>query len=142
MPDESDPVVKTEFLLRAIPNDGFRYQKGRRGGPVTRLAFEPSGSDRDGLSFFREMFVDAGELAQRLPKLGNYYVARIEAAELSNLGLTIRADPQPDQPRGHCIVPELSRDAHKNKRAWAKDRERELAELAQSRIVWIPEKER
>ena len=138
MPDENDPIEDGEVLLRAVPNDGNRYQADHARGPILRLAFQPAPNDQNGISLFREAFVSPADVAAALPKAGDYYVARLLTADIRGLQLSLVPDPRSDQPPGHCLIPELTPATHDAKRPWAKEVEGKLAELANRNIVHSP----
>ena len=137
MPNQSDPVTSDEFVLRRIPNNKDWYESSLP-EPVQRVAFQPSKRDTDGLSIFRQLFVTPAQLAQAGPNPAGYYVARLRVADLHDLGLSVIAAPQNNQPDGHAIIPELSYQAMKQDKQTARKIQRELAKLASDGIVHGP----
>jgi hypothetical protein len=69
-------------------------------------AFRPKPRDVTGLSLFLEEEMSAETLALE-GRAGRYYIGRIQARQLRNLGLTLVRESDPDRP-GHVIVPELN----------------------------------
>jgi len=136
---EGDPVRDDEFVLRRIPSNPQFYDSTQPLLPVTPEAFRPHPNDADGLSVFRKQFCSAVELAARARNPGLCYVSELLASKVRGLGLSLVPDPQPDQPPGHTLIPELNRRAYEaNKRAM-KEVQVELARMASSGIVFEPE---
>lgn len=107
MVTQHDPVESAEYLLRRIPNkpDTVNVELRR---PLSRLAVKPNGRDVDGISIFRERFTSAQEIAAQGQCTDGYYVVRIQAQEVLNIGLSVQADPSEGQPEGHALVPEIN----------------------------------
>jgi hypothetical protein len=109
-PSDNDPISDDEYLFRRIPA-WLAYVDIDR-GTVSPNAFSQGKKDLEGLSFYREQFVDAKTLAMSPEhERGNYFVAKIRAAEMRKLGLTLTPNPMPPL-LGHTLVPELRKDAH------------------------------
>lgn len=138
MKDESDPVSPDEFILRRIPNLP-NYINMELPMPVVRGAFGPSSSDIDGLSVYRENFVSAQDVAEDGNNLAGYYVVRLRAQDIFNLGMDLIPNPINGQLPGHTLIPELSLIAKKADRNKYKDLTLELAKLASNDIVYSPD---
>ena len=71
-------------------------------------------------------------------KQNDYYVARLSVRDLQNLGLTVVADPDPNGPAKHALIPELNWTAYlANKEHW-KSIPTALANLAGTAVVHQP----
>ena len=132
MVSEHDPVEEKESLLRLVP---MAYYDPTLNEPIPRIAFKPSGRDRDGLSFYRDRFVTPADLVRQKGK--EYVVARISVVEFLQRGFTVEPSPQPGPP-GHCVVPELGYDEYCADKARHKDIQLELARLAAAGIAYVP----
>jgi hypothetical protein len=135
--DEHAPVDANEFVYRRIHHTLFRSDLLL---PVRFAAFRPNQHDTTGLSVFRAAFVQAVDTLANLEasKQNDYYVARLSVVDLRNLGLTVVADPNPNGPAGHAIIPELNWQAYlANKQGW-KSTLIALASLAGTAIVHQP----
>jgi len=136
---EHDPVTEDEFVLRRIHKNNYKPQQNP---PVLRVAFEPKDEDHDGLSFHRRLFVSAEDLGFSGRKPGEYYVASFSVAILRgpDYQLTINPAPHPDptEPRGHCVIPQLSIDHLEADAEKSKSIQRKLAKLASANIVYVP----
>ena len=133
MDDEQSSVLLDEFILRRIAVAHFDPSLDFS---ITPQAFRPTEKDITGISFFREKFISAFELAQT-KNSGNCYVARILASEFKKLGLTLKLD-QVLTLKGHIIVPELSRPLYKTNEIQHKIWHVELAKLFSKNIVHRP----
>jgi hypothetical protein len=132
--DETDPVADDEQVYRRIHIQYFRSDSAIS---VQRGAFHPTEADDTGISIYRASFVSPGELIPA-DKATLYYVARLPVRELRNLGLSVVAEPMPDGPPGHALIPELARASYvANKRQWAPILV-QLAALASVDIVYRP----
>lgn len=139
MKDESDPILPDEFILRRIPNLPD-YINLALPMPVARGAFGPSSEDSDGLSIYREKFVSAQEVAEAGNNAAGYYVVRLRAQDILNLGLNLLSDPKAGQLPGHTLIPELSIGAKKADRKKYKELTLNLAKLSSSNnIVYSPD---
>jgi hypothetical protein len=134
---ERDPVTPDEYVLRRIPNlpDWIDESLAQ---PVQRLAFQPNQRDTKGLSVFRELFVTPAAVAAAGRIGQGYYVVRLLVKDLLSLELSVVADPQEDQLRGHALIPELSSALSSARKAASKILQRELAKLASEAIVHRP----
>jgi hypothetical protein len=69
-------------------------------------------------------------------------VVRVTAKECTNLNLYPKPSPDPDQPPGHLVIPEMLylKDNAKNKlqRQIIKDRAQQLAQIASKNVVYVP----
>jgi hypothetical protein len=124
---EARAVTPREWLLRRIPSN-TQYYKRELAVPFQRVAFAPHESDTDGLSVFREMFVSPRYLALKTGAKPPYIVARIRACDFTPLKLSLQPSPDPDprEPRGHTVIPELT---YARRRA-TKDLQADLSEKA------------
>jgi hypothetical protein len=104
---ESDKVGSEEYVFRRILNrdQEIDFSLSR---PVQGLAFNPTNSDIDGLSLFRELFATAGKVAREGRNPLGYFVARIPVSEIIHLGLSVRPDPREGFLPGHSLIPELT----------------------------------
>lgn len=135
--DENDPVDDGEFLLRRI------FKQYVRVGAlfvIDRGGFTPSPSDDDGLSFFRELFTTAQVVADAAPekKRGQYYVVRLAVRDVRAQMLTLTPKPDPEQPPGHVIIPELALGEYERRKPLLKPVQFELGRLAARDIVIRP----
>lgn len=134
--DELEPVDESEFVYRRVHPDFFDPILPI---PVKREAFRPSGSDATGLSVFRAGFSNPIDTLPVDPlKAKGYYVVRVSVRDLAVFGLTVRPDPLPDGPAGHCVIPELSWPAYQAQKEKSKPILLELAKLASRDIVHRP----
>ncbi|HTU89621.1 MAG TPA: hypothetical protein VMF69_05950 [Gemmataceae bacterium] len=135
--DEQEPVQDDEFVYRRIPRIFF---DSAIAPPIRREAFRPTHNDTTGLSVFRAAFLRPEDaLAHVDPaKRSDYYVVRLAVADLRALGLTLVANPDPNGPPGHALIPELSWPAYQADKARWKPILFELAKLASAAIVHQP----
>lgn len=140
MTDQHDPVSPDEYVFRRIPKDKLRYDPSLS-EPVTRLAFDPSKKDIDGISIFRALFVSAEDVAAAGLGMNGYCIARLLVRDIIALGLTVISDPRDDQLPGHSLIPELAfqRVNAKETKPKSKEYQRALAKLAGESIVFISE---
>ena len=104
---EGDKVEGSEWILRRVPREGDPlYYDPTQDKPLQRVAFRPNRQDTDGLSLFRESFISSRQLAMTGGK-PPYHIVRLKACRVCEIGLTVVAAPDPDQPPGHVIIPEL-----------------------------------
>jgi hypothetical protein len=135
--DEHDAVAADEFLLRRI------HQRHGKLGLEPSVAFEafyPSSGDSTGLSVVRAHFSNPAEILSFLDpaKAGQHYVSQLCVRDVRELGLTIIPEPETGGPRGHAVIPELSRASYQqNKQKW-KPVLYELAKLASKSLVHRP----
>lgn len=137
MKDESAPVSPDEFILRRIPNLQ-NYINLELAMSVTRAAFGPSSDDIDGLSVYREEFVSARQVAEAGNNPAGYYVVRLQAQDILNLGVQLIQDPKVGQLPGHTLIPELSKDGKKAERKRYKEVTQKLAVLGSGEIIYSP----
>ncbi len=109
---QTDPLSPDEILLRRI------LYSQRVEGIFKEGAFDPSSSDTDGISLFREYFIDAKSVAEAGKNPSGYYVVRLKYCDLSPLvnessneefQLTIDPTPNDDLP-GHVVIREVKRN--------------------------------
>lgn len=103
---ERDAVGDAEWLLRKVPSGNADYYDASLKTPLQRIAFRPNKHDVDGISFFREIFVSPRSLGYEGRK-PPYYVVRLRARQVAAIGLRILPCPDPDQPPGHLVLPDL-----------------------------------
>jgi hypothetical protein len=134
---EHQPVDEGEFVYRRIHRT--YYQAGLP-IPIQLAAFRPNPSDTTGLSVFRAAFVQPEDTLARLDasKRNEYYIARIAVGDLQRLGLSVVPEPDPNGPRGHAVIPELSWQAYQADKQRLKRVLLELARLASTAIVHTP----
>src|SRR5271155_905404 len=97
---EATSVHSDEVLLRAIPNAPGYFSEEMGSWKVNPYNFAPRKSDSDGLSFFREDFVTAHELAKKNSYVSGVRVGRITVQQLAELGLNAEPSPDATQPAG------------------------------------------
>lgn len=135
MEAEEAPLSLDEYLLRRIPADWCDESLPI---PILRAAFAPNRRDVDGISLFREQFIEPQVLAEAGRSSNGYYVARLAVKDIYDLKLTLIVDPVAGLP-GHVLIPELrlavTRGSTKN---WAKEIEHNLAKIASINIVLRP----
>ena len=132
--DERSPVVRAEYILRRVHKNNF---KPSTPDPILRPAFAPSNDDIDGLSIHRELFITPRKLAFCGRKPGEYLIVRLQISELEQFGLSCQPSPDPDQPAGHAIIPQLN--SFEQKSGKSKELQRALAKIAKDRIVFKPD---
>jgi hypothetical protein len=138
--NDSSPVDARERLLRRVARNDYKPDL-----PVSvqRGGFVPSKYDTDGLSLFREDFVTPEAVAAAGPSPNGYAVARLLVQDLldlklpGGLSLTVVPAPDPDQPPGHCLIPQLNRSYHDSHKQHAKEVELALAELASKDVPYV-----
>jgi hypothetical protein len=136
MPESPSPIADEEFVLRRI----HRNHVDPGPPPVVGFTgFRPTPGDTAGLSVYRENSISAAEVAVSGRKPGEYYVARLSAAALRALGLSVVLDEQSQGPAGHALLPELRLDACKNDKTRLRAIQVRLAELASQNIVHHPD---
>ena len=117
-----------EVLLRTVPNSVGYYTPGMGNWAVNPNAFEPSPKDVDGISLFRRDFVTRDQLAKASAYTTGVRVAHLSAREFGTLNLSVKPSPNPQQPPGHVVVPEMS---FVKKTAQTKDKKQRIHDLAQ-----------
>jgi hypothetical protein len=141
--DETSPVGPDEFVYRRVTRDWYDSSLS---APIQRVAFEPhKKNDVDGLSLFRSEFVTPEDLAAAGPNQKGYVVARLRVSDILNLRvsdlpgshLTVIPNPDPAQPRGHCLIPQLNSQFQKIQNKKARELEVSLAHLAGRDVVYI-----
>ncbi len=103
---ERDAVGGAEWLLRRVPSGNAQYYDPSLQTPLHRIAFKPNAGDVDGISFFREMFISPRSLGYEGRK-PPYYVVRLRSRQVAAIGLRFLPRPDPDQPPGHLVLPDL-----------------------------------
>jgi hypothetical protein len=137
--DEHDPVTDDEFILRKIHKNNYKPGKDP---PVVRVAFEPKDEDHDGLSFYREHFANAERVSFSGRKRGEYYIARFSVSLLRGPDYQFTIDPAPipdlREPRGHCVIREMSIEQLLVDEGKSKSLQRRLSRIASNHIVYVP----
>lgn len=133
--DDHSPIGPEEILFRRVPANWY---DAALDVPVDRVAFEPNKNDTDGISLYRSLFTTAEALSATGRKPGRYYVVELTARELDALGLEVVPAPIPDGPGGHSLVRHLTFEFHARNTGRAKEIERELAKIADSRVALSP----
>jgi hypothetical protein len=100
------------------------------------VAFKPTTDDEDGLSVYRERFVNPAAVAAAGRTPGAYYVVRVPMSALRQLNLTVV--PVPADLPGHAVIPELNRKRYETDKASLKRIQLELAKLAAQALVLQP----
>jgi hypothetical protein len=119
--DPSDPIDGDEYLYRRVPVVTNRV----RDQCVDPHAFRPNEKDTTGLSLERARLTSP-EDAARGPSGGGYYIARVRARDIRDLGLVIV--PRPSVRPGHVELPGLT---YENRRTdQAEEWQVQLADLA------------
>jgi hypothetical protein len=137
MEDEHQPVEESEFVYRRIPE---KYYDPDVPVPIPALAFRPNQRDTTGISVFRARFLTPAQTLAGVEasKRNSYYVARLAVSDLKRLGLTVLPEPDPHEPAGHSVIPELSWKAYQADKQRLRDVQLELAILASRGIVHTP----
>lgn len=126
---ETDPVFPNEVLLRTVPNSIGYYTKAMGRWAINPNAFEPAKDDTDGISLFREDFVTKERLARLSKHANGVRVACLTAKECTGLHLSLNPAPDPDEPAGHTLIPEMP---FVKKTPQTKDLKRKIQDLAQN----------
>ena len=137
MKSEDEPVSPDEFVIRAIWTE---YYDPALPLPILSGGFTPKRNETEGISVFRaacvvnpeDVLVVFGE-----DKRDKYALALLPVAELSALGLTVQP-AKIDAVSGHAVLPELNITAQKADKAKWRDVQKQLAALANARIVRAP----
>lgn len=140
MREDQNQVDSSESILRRIH---AKFFDGALEIPIQAEAFRPTERDEDGISVFRERFVNAGAILANVPpeKQPLYYVARIAVCDLEPLNLTVMPAPLDELP-GHAIIPELNWASYQRDKTKLKFLQLKLAILASKSIVHKPSVER
>ena len=109
MSDASDPLGEDEILYRRILSDHYDPSIDDRPSPA---AFRPGRHDTTGISFFREKYKTAEELARMAGRRPSYFVASFRCGDLQGAGIEVLPAPLPGQANqvaepGHVELPEL-----------------------------------
>lgn len=106
MSAESDEVGDGEWLLRRIPKLQGPTAKEPR---PSHLSFRPHETrDVDGLSLYRQALVSPEELAAWGRTGKEYYVARVRASALREMGMQLDVAPDPSGKPGHVLISDLN----------------------------------
>ena len=135
--DELHPVEDDEFILRLVLR---AFYKPYNTPPIEIQCFRPTDRDIDGLSVFREKYLQQPtDALGAIPeaKRGLYGIARLSVRLLRSLGLSLRPNPIPQVP-GHALIVELNRPAYEADRERAQKLLTVLATAASADLVLIP----
>jgi hypothetical protein len=132
---EDDPIASSEYVLRIVLTQFVNLDLPQ---PISTEAFRPSSRDTDGLSVFREQFIDPRDLAVQSPRAGNCFVVRLSVVDITSLKLTVIPDPQPGLP-GHSLIPELKTGAKGDEKKRERELRLALAAMAGRSIVFRPQ---
>ena len=140
---ETTPVFPNEVLLRTVPNSVSYYTKTMGNWAINPSAFEPARDDTDGISLFREDFITAKNLASTNTHLNGVRVARLVAKQCTGLQLSVKPAPDPKDPPGHTLIPEmlfLGKKTAQNKaqKQNIKDLAQKLALIASKNEIYTP----
>lgn len=139
---ETCPICPYEVLLRTVPNSAGYYTKNMRNWAINPNAFEPAQDDTDGISLFREDFVTQEHLASKSTHVNGVRVSRVTARDCIALKLTPKPAPDPNEPRGHVVIPEMPfiKKAQRTKAEWRKilDSAQKLAQIASKNEIYTP----
>lgn len=135
---QEDDIQDNEFILRRIPNSvGYIISDDTE--PVNRISFKPTDQDGDGISLYRELFASAKSVAEAGNNKNGYYVVRMTAQSIRELGLEIVPNPICGELPGHSLIPDLNCNMNKNE---SKALQLKLADLVnedfQNSIVFTP----
>lgn len=144
---ESNPVSRGEYLLRAVPNSAHYCKLDLPDWICAMDAFLPSKNrDEDGMSFFREDFCTAKQVAAQCGHVFGAYVVRVKVDDILQVGtaanwpLAITPDPDPTKLPGHVIIPELRflSGRPKKEKQCIKDCAQAIAKLASKGLCHVP----
>lgn len=131
---EHDSLLGKEHVLRRVFHE--YYDKDSKNSPISRAAFKPTREDTDGLSFSRASFCRPRQILRG--QLQRYYVVRMRVSDITKAGMSLvpKPEPNPQEARGHCILPEVTIQNHKGTR----ELQQVLADLANKtgKIVFRP----
>ena len=136
MNDQYDLISDDEILLRRVVRE---YVNVDLPLPVQREGFRPTKRDIDGISLFRERFVSPSDVANGNRGPTGYYVVRLRASNIRELGLNILPNVKDDQLPGHSLIPEINYPAMKNDKSKSKELQRMLAKLANGNFAHTPD---
>jgi len=140
---ETTPVFPNEVLLRTVPNILHYCSQNMGNWIINPNAFTPAPDDVDGISLFREDFVTKEYLASVNQHPSRARVARVVAKECTDLQLSLKPAPDPNEPPGHTLIPEMpflgKKTAHnKAQKQNIKDLAQKLAQIASKNEVYTP----
>jgi len=123
-------VEPEEYVLRRVHRN---FCTPDLEAPFGWEAFYPSRNDIYGISVFRESFCSVCELlmaARQSPE--EYLVTRLRVEDILRLNMQVVSSPDPDpsQPRGHALIPELRHLSNKSARRNLREPARALADIA------------
>lgn len=124
----SETIDDDEWLLRTVP-DNIQYIDPET-EEVDGYAFRPQeGQDSEGLSLSREKYISPQELVNQ--KFSDaYYVVRVKAGDLRELGMELQPDPLDEKP-GHMLITNLHSDNRREPKqeTWQQQMARKLCVL-------------
>lgn len=101
-----EPIAADEILFRRIPVVTGWYDANKRS--LSPQAFRPNENDSDGLSLSRAKYCTPRQAAARGRRGRNYWIAPVRAQTISDMGLAVRPDPEPDgSDPSHACVPAM-----------------------------------
>ncbi len=107
-----EPIRRDEVMYRRILRREFDPAVDRA---APDSSFSPSSDDRDGISVWRASRATLARAARGTP--GNlYWIARLLAGDILDVGLTLRPDERDETERGHCVIPEIATLTRRNER--------------------------
>jgi hypothetical protein len=109
---------------------------------INPLAFEPARDDSDGISLFGADFVTRKYLAKINRHPMGVRVGQVRVRDCIGLNLTIRPTPDPSQPAGHAVIPEMpflpKSAATKVPKQHIRDLAQKLAQIASKSEIYVP----
>lgn len=125
--DDSVPLAPTESVLRRIHKNHVREaEHAERGFSIMRAGFVPNRFDDDGLSVFRSRFCSAEELDSAGRRPGEYYIVELALERLLERGFSVVPRPDPDQPPGHSLIPEITLGLYEREKQRSKELQNQL----------------
>lgn len=136
MKAETDPITTDEWLVRAVWKDRVTAEEPA----ISASSFAPRKDETTGISLYRrDCLNDPADIL--LPfaeeKRPLYALVQVPVSLLTELGLTVTADPRPDV-AGHVLIPELNRDACRAHRLHYNALQKRLAVVASANILRRP----
>ena len=109
MKDGWEPIADDEFIFRRLSIGAIPIWYDPATGELSDQAFAPGKHDTTGISVSRSKYKSAEEAASGRPNK-TYYVAKILAGKIREVGMSI--EPRPEVPGGidpaHAEIPELN----------------------------------
>ncbi len=101
-----EPIEDDEVLYRRVPASQGWWNAARPEDGLSPQAFHPNRNDTDGISLFRAKHTSIEQAASGRPGK-SYFIAVLNASDLKQAGIAIRATPTKEAP-GHASLPELN----------------------------------